>query len=354
MTTLVKASNQWMSRSPDERYDSIEAMHEAACRVRSRAATAATTTRELHATAYGDEVVLNGRADRRAALTHYSFGQLASKAGAPANYLRTLPAAVAADCINHGLSQEDRDVDLLFSRYDGGELQLRSMHSDRYARIWNSDITERLVALKADGPWQEAPAGFDGSRGQYMSDRDMFSFFVDSGRRIFEKDPNGGLSRGFFAWNSEVGAKSFGIMTFLYEYVCGNHMVWGAKDVKELRIRHIGDADTRAFAELNVRLIEYANGAASEDELMIQRARDYQLGKTKDEVLAAIFGLKLMPKKTVEEAYELATKREDWYGSPRSAWGMRGAITEIARDLPYADERVALESAGKKVMELAF
>jgi hypothetical protein len=63
-------------------------------------------------------------------------------------------------------------------------------------------------------------------------------------------------------------------MTFLYQYVCGNHIVWGAKDVKELRIRHIGNADQRAFAELNVRLVEYADGAASEDEMLIKRAMD--------------------------------------------------------------------------------
>jgi hypothetical protein len=33
---------------------------------------------------------------------------------------------------------------------------------------------------------------------------------------------------------------------------------------------------------------------------------------------------------------------------------MQAGITHLARDLPYADERVALETAGKKVMELAF
>jgi hypothetical protein len=80
----------------------------------------------------------------------------------------------------------------------------------------------------------------------------------------------------------------------------------------------------------------------------------YQLGKTKDEVLGRIFNLKINPKKTAEEAYALAEQHEDWYGSPRSAWGMQAGITHLARDLPYADERVALETAGKKVMELAF
>jgi hypothetical protein len=29
-------------------------------------------------------------------------------------------------------------------------------------------------------------------------------------------------------------------MTFLYEYVCGNHRVWGARHLDEARIIHIG------------------------------------------------------------------------------------------------------------------
>jgi hypothetical protein len=72
-------------------------------------------------------------------------------------------------------------------------------------------------------------------------------FMVDDDRRIFETLPGGGLSRGFFISNSEVGDASFSLTTFLYQYVCGNHMVWGAQGVKNIRIPHIGDADERAF-----------------------------------------------------------------------------------------------------------
>ena len=46
--------------------------------------------------------------------------------------------------------------------------------------------------------------------------------------------------------------------------------------------------------------------------------------------------------------------REDWYGNPHSVWGVVGGMTEIARDLPNADDRLALESAAGKVMEIAF
>lgn len=356
MTTLMRASNQWSSRAPDERYPSIEAMHEAALAARRQAAKADVDLSTLHIDADDDGLKIVGDTGRKAQLTNWSFSQICNRAKAPASYLSTLPAPLARDCLNDGLNriEDDRRASLLF--HSNGALTLRALTSDRYTRIWNSDITEKLVALKERGPWQEAPEAFDGSRGQYLSDRNMFSFFVDNNRRIFETDQNGGLSRGFFAWNSEVGSDSFGIMTFLYEYVCGNHRVWGASEIRELRIRHIGDADERYFEAMRVRLIEYAEGAATDDELKIRACREFEIGATKDDVIALVFNAtnRIVPRKTIEAAYSKAEEHEGWYGSPRSAWGMAGGLTEIARDLPNADARVNLDKLSTKVMEMAF
>lgn len=231
------------------------------------------------------------------------------------------------------------------------------MTSDKYTRIWNCDVTERLVRLAVEHPeWQPAPPAFDGSRGLYASDHDIFAFMVDNGRRIFESDPNGGLSRGFFVWNSEVGAASFGVMTFLYEYVCGNHIVWGTSDVRGLRVRHIGDADERAFRELAGELRRYADSSASEGEERIEQAKRYSLGNDKDAVLDAIFGKRIpgLSRKRLDDAYDKAEAHADWYGDPKSVWGMVNGITEIARDLKHTDERVHLDRAAGKVMEIAF
>jgi hypothetical protein len=49
-----------------------------------------------------------------AALTHWSFGQLATIAGAPPQYLRSLPAAIASDAINHGLQRVKREHHQVF------------------------------------------------------------------------------------------------------------------------------------------------------------------------------------------------------------------------------------------------
>jgi hypothetical protein len=298
-----------------------------------------------------------GKVGIPATFTNWAFGQLCQKIGAPAGYIRSLPATLAAQNVNHGLASNevaDTEPSKLYL-HNGDGLRLHAITSEKYTRIFDNDITRRLVDLSKETQWQPAPAAFDGSRGLYASDHDLFAFLVDNERRIFEKDSNGGLSRGFFVWNSEVGASSFGIMTFLYEYVCGNHIVWGASGVQELRIRHVGNADDRAFSELRGELRRYADSSASELEEKIEHAKTYSLGKDKNAVLDALFGkIAGLTKGTILNSYELAESHQDWYGSPTSVWGMVNGITHYAKDLPHADERVRVERSAGKVMEMAF
>lgn len=361
MDALTRASTEWSRRPPDERYSSLADLHVAACRDKTMAREAGSDVRKMRAVAAGaNGVRLIGSAGSSAEFTHWSFGQLAGKAKAPAAYLRTLPAPLVADCLNHGLDavrDADAEARLLINVDEAGALKLRAFTSDRYARIWNRDITERLLELEAIGPWQPAPAAFDGSRGLYLGDRDMFAFMVDNSRRIFESRGVGeGLSRGFFVWNSEVGATTFGIQTFLYEYVCGNHRVWGVSDVKEIRLRHVGGANAKAFEKLAIDLKLYADASAKDDEAKIETAMACELGKDKDEVLDRIFNLRVgdLSLRMIGQAYDLAEQRVEWYGNPRSVWGITGALTEIARDLPNANDRAALERATAKVTEIAF
>lgn len=352
-TTLTNANRQWESRPADERFGSLQAMHNAAIRFKASARVEEIKASALRvAAASGGNLQLVGS---DAMLNNYSFGQLATRASAPSAYLKNLPTKIAADCLNHGLSQigdsDDKVAQVLF-----GDGNVRAVTSDKYSRIWNADITSRLLELEARGPWQPAPAAFDGSRGLYLGERDMFAFLVDNERRIFEKGPGGGLSRGFFVSNSEVGDASFSIMTFFYEYVCGNHRVWGAQNIEECKIIHIGkDQASKAFDTMAVEVKKYAEASAQDDELMVERCRRYVIGAKKDDVLDAIFKLKVptITKTIASQAYDLAEKRVDWYGAPNTAWGYAGALTEIARDLPNASDRHALDLAGTKIMEMA-
>lgn len=387
---LFKASNQWAQRPADERFWDLEEMAQKCAEYKASACEGNVRFGEVRVEADKGEVKIVGKKGLPARLTNWSFGQLCQRADAPASYLRELPATLAAQNLNHGLSRIDQKNDdaakLLFHK--NGDYVLRAATSSSYSRIWNSDIISRLAGNLPDG-WvvpPARPAGIDNERtriatpadvlrlkkgglsinvgdkiapaGLYASDHDMFVFMVNE-----EKTVNDGtghdLGRGFFLWNSEVGASSFGIMTFLYDAICGNHIVWGAKGVQELRIRHVGDANPKAFRSIRTELIKYADDSASEVEAKIRAARRYEFGATKDDAINAAFkmisraGGVSISRKKFEEAHDIAEVRGR-YGSPRSAWGMVNGLTELSQKSEYTDQRVAIDRAAGKIMEIEF
>ena len=348
---LYRASEQWAKRPPDERFQSLAEMGAACKAYRESAKTAVVPYGNLRVEASGDDVRLVGKAGVPAVFTNWAFGQLASRVGAPVGYLRGLPATLAAQNLNYGLAHQgeegSKEASLLF--HSNGGLVLRAATSDQYSRIWNAEVIERLQALP--DVWRPAPAAFDGSRGLYASDHDMFAFLVDNNRRIFEEANDGGLSRGFFVENSEVGAAAFRVMTFLYRFCCGNHIVWGASEVKELAIRHVGSAAEMFSGKMVVELKRYAEESTSDIEAKISAARRYELGKTKKEVLDFVFGRRFMSRKAAGEAYEETVQHSE-DGSPRSAWGLAQGLTRISQRSPYADERVGLDRAAARVLEV--
>lgn len=124
--------------------------------------TTAARLADLTVAAQGDEVCIVGRRGNPALLTHHAFGQISSLAGAPASYLRKLPARLAADCIADGLAkresdEDDTDARLLLRLDNGGAMRGHAITSDRYARLWNAEVMRTLVDLVAQQPWWSHP-----------------------------------------------------------------------------------------------------------------------------------------------------------------------------------------------------
>ena len=80
----------------------------------------------------------------------------------------------------------------------------------------------------------------------------MFCFLIDPTGWV--EIAGEAFAPGFFVWNSEVGRRSVGILTFWFQSVCANHIVWDATEVVEYARRHTGKADN-AFTEIR-RIIE--------------------------------------------------------------------------------------------------
>jgi len=329
-----------------------------------------------------EDVRLTGKSGVLASLTHWAFGQLARVVEAPAEYLRRLPATLAVQNLNHGLKAKASPNQASLMFHSNGGLLLRSITSDVYTRIWNHEIVKRMIPLQ-EGGWKVPPArpvkndprarpateadvmdiGMGGlsvkvgdmiaPAGLYASDHDMFGFMVNEAYRINDGTSEG-LSRGFFVENSEVGASAFKMTQFLYRHVCGNHIVWGAKNVREISIRHIGSANEKAWYKLGIELKRYAQSSASDIEAKIASARTYEIAKTKEEVLDKLFNMKITSRKNLELAYDETETHGNGDGNPNTVWGMTQGLTRVSQLSQYADERTELDRSAGKVFEIVF
>ena len=233
--TAYTAHREWASRPPDERFASVHALFEAARARRVRIEERPIDTGEFRTEAIAtDDLVIRETSGHTAALTHWSFGQLATIAGAPPNYLRTLPAAIASSAINYGLQRQHRDQHQLFVEH-AAPWTVHAMTSPRYARVHHDELAARVLDLMVQHPEWHLPLGYkDGEfgaervpSGAYLGDRDMFLFLVDGNRDL--DDPTdrtqAGLFRGFMLRNSDVGAAALTLDLFLFRMVCGNHLI---------------------------------------------------------------------------------------------------------------------------------
>jgi len=273
---LMQASNQWASRPNDERFTSLTQLSEHFNDLKDHSRSAVKANREIELfPTNGNSGLKVGTAQGEAVPTHWSFGQLSTLAGAPAGYLRTLPTPLVADLVNYGLHvhRDVENIGVLLTRHKNNTVELRAATGPNYGRIWNASVVDGLISIVGDGvegawtvPGEFGKAVEVDKRNTtiYGSDRDMFVFLADEGNRIDVPNPGGGhrvLARGFFVYNSEVGAMSIGVTSFLFDYVCMNRIVWGAQDINEIRFRHSKGAPFRYIEELEPALKTYAEGS---------------------------------------------------------------------------------------------
>src|SRR5947207_802739 len=119
---LMKASQQWSTRPADQRFWTVEELL-AATQAHKRAAVEADIDLQtVRVEAHNDAVRMVGETGNTAELTHFAFGQLAARAGAPAGYLRELPATLAVQNINYGLKHriEDNGPAVMLLHQNGG------------------------------------------------------------------------------------------------------------------------------------------------------------------------------------------------------------------------------------------
>jgi hypothetical protein len=348
---------EWATRPPDERYASVHALYEAARARRARIEERPIETGNFRTEADDtDDLIIRETSGRAANVTHWSFGQLATIAGAPPSYLRTLPAAIASSAINYGLQRHGREEHQLFIERDAPWI-VHAITSPRYARVHHHELAGRVLDLMAQHPAWHLPLGYkDGvygaelvPSGAYLGDRDMFLFVVDSNRDL--DDPtdrsHAGLFRGFILRNSDVGAAALTLDVFLYRAVCGNNVIWGFQHVAGFRRRHVGasiqDAWTTSLDGVRAAL----DADTADDRTLLLRSTTQELGPTRDAVLDAVVRRLDLSQKQAAEAYTLAEQHET---NPRSVWGYVQGLTRLSQRTPWQDGRYVLDRAASRLL----
>ena len=355
-TNLMQASQQWATRPNDERFLSLEDLKTKVAQRRSESWTATTFTQDLRVQptegglvvnvydpSQGDVIPLNP--------THWSFGQLAQYAQAPASYLRSLPPELAAINLQYGLEFNPvRDSGLMLAQ-SNGDHKLRAITSPSYGRIWDMQVVEAVEQVNQDGRWQ-IPASTDQNPRRattlYASDRDVFLFLVDPNNPVEVGSEI--LFRGFYTWNSEVGSAVFGLTTFLYRTVCSNRIIWGATDVKELRIRHTGGAPERFAYEGRKYLQRYANESTQKIVEGIVKAKETDIPVRRGDTVQQWLQERGFTKAQAKAGYEAAIMEE---GQARSIWDIVNGVSAYARTLAHTDSRVELEKKASDLMKYA-
>jgi len=359
MSTLMQASHQWATRPAEERFLSLPEMLAAAEAERAISRAAVVSSRRLRAVPTEDNagIVIEGPNGHAYAPTHWSFGQAANLTGAPASYLRGLPAPLAADCLNYGfqVERDAQDIGVLLSR--NGSDQIKAMTGPRYGRIWNSDVIRALMDRFGDG--RTGDFRVPGEYGReveitranttlFAGDRDMFVFLADENNRV--EIPNrregqtGTLARGFFVTNSQVGAGALRVKTFLFDYVCANRIVWGAHELEEISIRHTAAAPDRFIEEITPALLAYSQSSATNLNNVLKGARESKIDKV-DAFLANRFGPR------VAQRINAAHVEEE--GRPiETLWDAVTGATAYAKSIPWTSDRVDLETEAGKILDL--
>lgn len=365
-------SEQWATRPDDQKFTSLSALRAQVADWAERSFTEACDPGHMKVIGGEDGTLQLLAKDRTLDLTHYSFQQIASIASAPANYLRNIPAQLAAVNLNYGLRAAKQTSQSLYLMDGGAGDLMRGITSSRYGRILDRDVVDAVMKVAGDGTgdtrWK-VPGTIDwgGKHGVtynpnveittqnttlYASDRDVFLFLVDDMHPIeVGKLADGSpdlMFRGFYVWNSEVGDKTFGVATMYLRGVCQNRNLWGVEGFNEVTFKHTSGAPDRFVEKAAPALEAFSEGSTTKLIEGVKAAKGAIVSKDDEERIdfLAKFGF------SERQAKELITTAVAEEGRPQeSVWDHAQAITAHARKADLQENRLKMEAVAGKMLD---
>ena len=361
--TNISAHEQWRLRPADQRFLSLTDLASATAQTMARSSARVVPSKGLTADIADGKLVVRGPSGAPAIPTHWAFGQLAQRAGAPAGYLRDLPNELTVDCLNYGLhvARPVEDIGVLLYQ-NGGPAELHAVTGPNYGRIWNARVAEALVEAFGDGRTGtfRIPGEFgrqvpitNSNTTLYASDRDIVAFLADEDKST--EVPNrrdgktGRLSTGIAIGNSDVGGGRLWMAYFLFDYFCANRIIWGMRDLEEYSIRHTSSAPHRFLSEVVPMLKEVARSTVTLKEAQIVAAQNAKV----DDLQKFLTGRKFS--RSQISGMKAAYKSDEGVEllDDCSVWDTVVAATAYARGLEYQDARVSIEREAGKMLQLA-
>ena len=369
-----RVSSEWFSRPDDEKFLSLSELYTSVKRRAEHSKTRTMESAAIRVEAHRDDpeqlALVLPDAEAPVAPTHWSFGQLSSLGGAPAAYLRQLPAPLAGINLQYGLTNH-RAEQIKTMEVANGRTELRAVTGPDYGRIYDHQLVSAVHRIAGDGVgdtrWK-VPGVLDWSTGVYnpmvditkdtttlyASGRDVFLFLVDDRNPIEAGTlPDGSpdlFFRGFYCWNSEVGAKTLGIASFYLRAVCQNRNLWGGESFQEITIRHSKYAADRFTHEAAPALANFADSSPHPFIQGIRSARVRIVARS-DEDRTDFLRKRGFSKAETGKIVEAVLAEED--RPPESVFDFVQGITAVARSKPQQDARLTMETRAKKLLESA-
>lgn len=366
-------SRQWLARPADEKFTSLDDLRASVAERRKSAFERRIDTRRIEFIA-PEPTRIEDTHDLTVGLpsgevigpSHWSFGQLAGLAKAPAGYLRTLPSQIAADALTYGMRYH-REVDEV--KLYAAKGSLLAATGPEYGRIFDEDVVAAVQQVAGNGigdsRWKvpgtldwttmtynpETPVTADTTT-LFASDRDVFMFLVDDRNPIeVGKLPSGDpdlMFRGFYVTNSEVGRGSLRLAAFYLRAVCCNRILWGVERFEEITMRHTKLAPSRFVEQARPALNSFANGTAKALLEGVQKAKEAKIASDDEQMMDFLQGRKLSRSRALEV---METVEREEGRKARTVWDVAQGLTAVARGIPNNDTRIELEGEARKLLD---
>ena len=370
MNTLTKASRQLFNRGADETFTSWGHILHHLRMVEGR--TVEVRVDNIRAIPQDGRVYLQTSGPDSEFITQmndWSFTQLSKLTGVRGarGTLNALHADTCVTAVNELLGISGANTVKRVAKIDlppmavPGEPVTQALYSPRYERVSDLEVFTHFHALSEQYGYE--PAGeFAGKRGGlspvrpeasglYRGEQNSFGFVCNEIGKIDIEDSS--LYHAVMWGNSEVGKETLWFQDVLYDFICGNHQIWGPKRHRQVKHKHTGNVrDVLHKATMMYQVVDIERDERRETiAAMHQQATRQQFATTRE-----LVGKKLtnyLTKKDAAGVLPFLDHPQAYPKNPTSVWGVTSAITLFSQTKDFTDERLAIDRvAGNLIQNL--